>query len=167
MRSYEWFNDALSLLKSHWRWNSCQRTDFSSCFCAQFLYVFFKSKFIINFYSQMFITASNWELLLTNFNLMSFLLLRRRCNLSGFTFTQSSWNYKARLSAALLISLISSNSPLPIANGMLSSTKLTNSVFGINRKRPRRKTLKRSWSKTEPSVAKHIISFYFRFRWLK
>ena len=42
-------------------------------------------------------------------------------------------NHKLRLSATVLISLITPNSELPIANGVLSSAQLTKSVFGINR----------------------------------
>ena len=62
-----------------------------------------------------------------------FLSLRRRWSLSGFTFIQSFRNRKVRNSATL-----TSNSELPIANGVLSSAWLTESIFSINRKRSRR-----------------------------
>ena len=86
------------------------------------LYVFFKSKLIISFNPQKLFTARTWKLLITNMHMMAFLSLKRRWHLSGFTFLQLFQNHKVRLSATLLISLITSNSELPpTANGVLSS----------------------------------------------
>ena len=92
-----------------------------------------------------------------------FLSLRKRWNLSRFTFIQLFRNQKVRLSAKLLISLITSNSELPIANGVLSSAQLTKSMFGINRKKSQRKTLRSSGPNMEPCGTPCSVSVVYLF----
>ena len=45
---------------------------------AQSLYVFFKSKLIINFYPQKLFIAHTWKLLITNIHMMTFLISKRK-----------------------------------------------------------------------------------------
>ena len=102
-----------------------------------------------------------------------FLSLRRRWNLSEFTFIQLFRNHKLRLSATPLISLITFNSELQMECYHLLLTK---SIFCLNRKRSQRKTLKISGPNMEPcgtpcSIFVQLLDvlfiFIFSFRWLR
>ena len=150
-------------------------TDFLTGFFAQSLYVFFKSKLIINFNPEKLFTARTWKLLITNIHVMTFLSLRRRWNLSGFSFIQLFRNRKVRVSTTLLISLITFNYH-PLQMECYHLHDLLSRHFGLNRKRSWRNTEKTSGPNMEPcatpcsifvQLLNVLCTFIFSLRWLK
>ena len=113
------------------------------------LYVFFKGKLIINFNPEKLFIARTWKLLIKNTHVMTFLLLRRRWNLSGFNFIQLFRNGKVRISTTLLISLITFNY-YPLQMECYHLHDLLSRHFGLNRKRSWRNTEKTSGPNMEP-----------------
>ena len=159
IRNYKWINDKFSLFKYHKRW-SYQRIDF--------VRLFFKRKV-----NQHFSKHALENCLLQISNSMIFLSLRRRWNLSGFTFIQLMRNEKERLSVAVLISLITFISKLQMEcyhlHNYLSQRLMLERVS-------QRNTLKRRELNMEPcgtpySIFVQLLNvlfiFIFCFRWLK
>ena len=159
IRNYKWINDKFSLFKYHKRW-SYQRIDF--------VRLFFKRKV-----NQHFSKHALENCLLQISNSMIFLSLRRRWNLSGFTFIQLMWKEKERLSVAVLTLLITFSSKLQIEcyhlHNYLSQRLMLERVS-------QRNTLKRREPNMEPcgtpcSIFVQLLNilfiFIFCFRWLK
>ena len=101
---------------------------------------------------------------------MNFLSLKRRWNLSGFTYIQLLENQKVRHSSTLLISLITSNFELPIANGVFCITYQDDIRY--KQKEITKKDIKKYWNQYGAlwysmynicPVAKRLIRFCLLF----
>ena len=117
MRSNKWINDWWSFFKMKQRWNTSQRINFLTGFFHIIPLLLLQKS--LSLYRQNF-----WELLITNIHQMIFFVTKKRSNLSGFIFMQLFWNHKIKVFRSPLnfINYSISNSELPIANGVLSST---------------------------------------------
>ena len=179
MRSCKWISNTFPLFKSYLKWNSGQYISFLTGSFGQSLYAFFKSKFIINFYSQKFFIERSWEFPIRNIQLINISVMEKKVRFicMWIHFHTIILKSQKKLPTALLISLITLHKklsfPLRIYSvnvtklknfifravllsilnyplHMLSFVQLTKLVFCTNRKRSQRKALKPSGPNMEP-----------------